>query len=101
MQSKIKGKMVHRLLYLDIFSKRKTKVKPLSICLREIFPPTRLKKVSPCITFAFLIDDTSTSESFNTYTKWKIPDASTLKRTSQAYKNNGLQESKVLILCQL
>jgi len=42
MQSKIKGKMVHRSLYLDIFSKRKTKVKPLSICLREIFPP-RLK----------------------------------------------------------
>lgn len=43
MQSKIKGKMVHRSLYLDIFSKRKTTVKPLSICLREIFPPTRLK----------------------------------------------------------
>lgn len=128
MQSKIKGKMVHRSLYLDIFSKRKTSVKPLSICLREIFPPTRLKNYTVIGTdnknfvvlykceynpisqsntgkslylICILIYDTSTSESVNTYTKWKIPRAATLKRISQAYKKNGLQESKVLLLCQL
>ncbi|KMY99591.1 uncharacterized protein LOC27207001 [Drosophila simulans] len=109
--SKIKGKMVHRSLYLDIFSKRKTTVKPLSICLREIFPPTRLKNYTVIGTdnknFVVLYKceynpiSQSNTESVNTYTKWKIPAAATLKRISQAYKKNGLQESKVLLLCQL
>ncbi|XP_043649801.1 uncharacterized protein LOC122617846 [Drosophila teissieri] len=108
--SKIKGKMIHRSLYLDIYSKRTTKVKPLSLCLREIFPPATMQNYTVLDTdntnFVVLYKceynpvSLSHIESVNTYTKLRTPKAATLKRISQAYKKNGLQESKVLYLCQ-
>ncbi|XP_037721599.1 uncharacterized protein LOC119554670 [Drosophila subpulchrella] len=106
----IKGKMIHRSLYLDVFATRKSKAKPLNLCIRVNFPNSKQQNSTVIGTdnkeFLVLYRCTyfptanRSSEFVNTYTRLKTPSAATLSKISEAYKKNGLQESQVLALCQ-
>ncbi|XP_043950922.1 uncharacterized protein LOC108034762 [Drosophila biarmipes] len=106
----IKGKLIHRSLYLDVFASRKTRAKPLNLCLREVFPNAKQKESTVIGTDnkEFLVlyrctyfpTSNTSSEFVNTYTRLKTPSAGTISKISEAYKKNGLPEWQVLALCQ-
>ncbi|KAI8037949.1 hypothetical protein M5D96_009450 [Drosophila gunungcola] len=45
-------------------------------------------------------DSKSNVELINTYTRVKTPSKATLTGISEAYKKNGLNENRVLVMCQ-
>ncbi|XP_070852809.1 uncharacterized protein [Drosophila suzukii] len=107
-ETTVKGKMIHRSLYLDVFATRKSK--PLNLCLHVNFPNSKQQNTTVIGTDnkEFLVlyrcnyfpTANSSSEYVNTYTRLKTPTAATLSKISEAYTKNGLQESQVLSLCQ-
>ncbi|KAH8270192.1 hypothetical protein KR018_005504 [Drosophila ironensis] len=101
--------MLHRSMYLDAFNDKMTKQNPVSLCFASVFPLARMKDYTVIGTdnkdfvIYYKCNYFSVSknhvEIVNVYTREKTPSAGVLTGITEAFKKNGLDEAKVMILC--